>query len=211
MREREIVGVMGPNGAGKSTLFNLIAGTYKPDSGKIKFKGRDITGQPPHKVCHLGIGRTYQIPQPFINMCPRDNMLVAAMYGGNLSRAGAHAEASRLFGVVDLPEREGMLCKNLPAVALKKLEVARALASNPSLVLLDEIAAGSNDAEIPRILEMIRDMRDMGKTVILVEHVMRVLVEVVDRLIVMDKGAVIAEGKAAEVMKDKKVIDAYFG
>ncbi len=211
VRAGEVVGLMGPNGAGKSTLLNLIAGTYKPDSGKLQFKGHDITGIRPHKICHLGIARTYQIPQPFVNLSPRQNMLIAAMYGRGLSKPAAEAEATRLLNVVNLPEREEMVCKEMATLALKKLELARALASNPTLLLLDEVAAGSTEAEIPRVLAIIKGIREMGKTIILVEHVMRVMIEAVDRLIVMDKGAKIAEGAPKEVINDKRVVEAYFG
>jgi branched-chain amino acid transport system ATP-binding protein len=211
VKQGEVVGIMGPNGAGKSTTFNLIAGVYKPTSGKITFKNHDITGLSSDRVCHLGIGRTFQIPQPFGNLTPRLNLVIAAMYGRGLSRTAAETEATRLFEVVGFTERPGMLCRDLAAVALKRLEIARAMACDPAIVLLDEVAAGSNDSELPLILGIIKNMKEMGKTVILVEHVMKVIVEAVDRLIVMDKGSKLLEGKPLEVLQDQKVIDAYFG
>jgi branched-chain amino acid transport system ATP-binding protein len=204
----EVLGLMGPNGAGKTTLLNLIAGVYHPDSGRVLFQGKDITRCAPHKTCHLGIARTYQIPQPFTNLLVRDNLRVAATYG---AKKGDTLELDEILDLVDLSKQKGMIAGNLATVSLKKLELARALASNPTLILLDEVAAGSTDAEIPRILDTIKQVRKMGKTIILVEHVMKVMVEAVDRIVVMDKGEKIAEGAAGDVMKDEKVLAAYFG
>lgn len=207
----EVVGLMGPNGAGKTTLLNILAGEYKPDSGTIKFKGRDIVGLPPHKICHTGIARTYQIPQPFTHLSVEDNILVAALYGRGIKKEEAQGEVSRLFEFVGLSEQKDMLSKDLKTISLKKLELARALASDPELILLDEVGAGSTEAEIPQILNTIKKLREMGKTVIMVEHIMKVMVEAVDRLLVMDKGSKITEGPPNEVMNDQKVIDAYLG
>lgn len=207
----EVIGLMGPNGAGKTTLLNLLAGGYRPDRGEIKFKGRDIVGLPPHKICHMGIARTYQIPQPFTDLSVRENMLVAALFGRGMKKDAAEAEVTRLFDLVDFSETKDRLCKDLATISLKKLELARALASDPALLLLDEVAAGSTEAEIPQILATLKKIREMGKTVIMVEHIVKVMVEAVDRLIVMDKGIIIAEGPPHEVMKDRKVIDAYLG
>ena len=204
----EVVGLMGPNGAGKTTLLNLIAGVYRPDSGRILFQGKDITRCAPHKTCHLGIARTYQIPQPFANLRVRDNLRVAATYG---SKRGDTCDLDEILDLVDLSKQKDTIAGDLATVSLKKLELARALASNPTLILLDEVAAGSTDAEIPRILDITRQVRKMGKLIILVEHVMKVMVEAVDRIVVMDKGEKIAEGTPGEVMKDEKVLAAYFG
>jgi len=204
----EVVGLMGPNGAGKTTLLNLIAGVYRPDSGRVLFQGRDITGRAPHKVCHHGIARTYQIPQPFTNLQVRDNLRVAAKYG---NKRGDTLEIDEILDLVDLSKQKGTIAGDLATVSLKRLELARALASNPTLILLDEVAAGSTEAELPRILDITRQVRKMGKTIILVEHVMKVMVEAVDRIVVMDKGEKIAEGTPDQVMKDEKVMAAYFG
>lgn len=208
VRAGEVLGLMGPNGAGKTTLLNLIAGVYRPDSGRVLFQGKDITRCAPHKTCHLGIARTYQIPQPFANLLVWDNLRVAATFG---AKKGDTLELDEILDLVDLSKQKGMIAGNLATVSLKKLELARALASNPTLILLDEVAAGSTDAEIPRILDTIKQVRKMGKTIILVEHVMKVMVEAVDRIVVMDKGEKIAEGTPGQVMKDEKVLAAYFG
>ena len=207
----EVVGLMGPNGAGKTTLLNVLAGAYRPDSGTVKFKGRDIVGLSPHKICRSGIARTYQIPQPFTHLSVQDNILVAALYGRGINKDDAASEVNRLFDFVGLSEKKDMLSKNLKTISLKKLELARALASDPELILLDEVGAGSTEAEIPQILNTIKKLREMGKTVIMVEHIMKVMIEAVDRLVVMDKGSKIAEGPPDEVMNDQKVIDAYLG
>jgi len=211
VQKGEIVGLMGPNGAGKTTLLNIIAGEYSPDSGKIKFKGRDITGYPMHKICHLGIARTYQIPQPFVTLSVRDNLLVSAIFGRQVSKATAELEHDKIFDLADLSEKKDTLTGELTSLALKKLELARALARDPELLLLDEVAAGLTEPEMPRILATIKEIRNMGKTVVLVEHVMKVMVNAVDRIIVIDKGMKICEGKPEAVMNDCKVIEAYFG
>jgi branched-chain amino acid transport system ATP-binding protein len=180
----EVLGMMGPNGAGKSTLLNLISGEHKPDSGTVNLKGHGIIGLSTHRICHLGIARTYQIPQPFVNLTALQNITVAAEYGTGLSKAAAESEALRILDMVDLLEKKDILARDLQAITLKRLELARALATGPTLLLLDEV---------------------------LVEHVMRVMTRAVDRIIVMDKGTKIAEGPPIEVMENGKVIEAYLG
>jgi branched-chain amino acid transport system ATP-binding protein len=207
----EAIGLMGPNGAGKSTLLNLISGEYKPDSGTVAFKGHDITGLAPHRICHLGIARTYQIPQPFVNLTTLQNIMVAAEYGRGLGKDAAENEALKLIDMAELTEKKGAFARDLASITLKRLELARALATAPTLLLLDEVAAGLTEEEIPQILDILQRVREMGITYILIEHVMRVMVKVVDRIIVMDKGTKIAEGPPNEVMKDSNVIKAYLG
>lgn len=211
VRAGEVVGLMGPNGAGKTTLLNVIAGEYAPDAGRIIFKGRDITNCPPHKTCHLGISRTYQIPQPFITLSIRDNLLVSALYGRQLRKSEVELEDDKILDLVNLAEKKYAIAGDLAILSLKKLELARALACNPEVLLLDEIAAGSTEAEIPKILDTIKEIRKTGKAVILVEHVMKVMVNAVDRIVVIDKGEKIAEGEPNQVMNNSKVIGAYFG
>jgi branched-chain amino acid transport system ATP-binding protein len=207
----EAVGLMGPNGAGKTTLLNVIAGEYKPDSGTIKFDGNNITGLPPHKICHLGIARTYQIPQPFVNLTARQNIVVAARFGRGLEKAAAEKEASEILDIVGLSQRADTLAKDLATITLKVLELARALATRPALVLLDEVAAGLTEAEIPQLLGTLKKVRAMGTTFLLIEHVISVMMQAVDRIVVMDEGTKIAEGTPKKIMKDKKVTEAYFG
>jgi len=207
----EVVGLMGPNGAGKTTLLNVLSGEYKPDSGTIMFNGKDITGFPPYKVCHLGIARTYQIPQPFVKLTALENVVVGARFGNGLEKNAAEREAVKILNTVSLSDKRDILTEDLVVLTLKRLELARVLATNPKLLMIDEVAAGLTESEIPQLLELLKKIHEMGITILLIEHVMKVMMEAVDRIVVIDKGTKLAEGLPNAIMEDKKVIEAYFG
>jgi ABC-type branched-subunit amino acid transport system ATPase component len=207
----EAFGLMGPNGAGKTTLLSVISGQYKPDRGMIKFRGKDISGLPPHEICRLGISRTYQIPQPFGRMTTLENVAVAAMYGKGLGKAAAMAKGEEILDIVVLSDKRDVPAKDLTALTLKRLELARGLASDPEILLVDEVAAGLTEIEIPSFFEILKKIRSLGITYIMIEHVLKVMVEAVDRITVLDSGMQIAEGKPQEVMENERVINAYLG
>jgi branched-chain amino acid transport system ATP-binding protein len=206
----EILGLMGPNGAGKTTLLNIIAGDFSPDSGTINWKGHNITGHVSYKSSKMGIARTYQIPQPFVTLSVLDNLRVSQVFGRKTGST-APVQTEKILGLAGLLDKKDTLAGDLPILALKKLELARALSSDPDLLLMDEVAAGLTEPEIPKILDTIREVRNMGKTIILVEHVMKVMTNAVDRIIVLDKGMNLCQGSTNDVMCDIKVIEAYFG
>jgi branched-chain amino acid transport system ATP-binding protein len=209
--EGEAVGLMGPNGAGKTTLINLISGRYKPSTGSISYKGSDITGLAPHRVCHLGVAKTYQVPKPFTHLTTVQNIAVSAMYGQGMGKEEAHIEAEKIIDIVDLGDKRDSPANTLEALTLKRLELARALATKPSLLLIDEVAAGLTEVEIPRFLDIIKHIRSLGITYIMIEHVIKVMLAAVERVVVIDGGAKIGEGDPEEVMKNDKVIKAYLG
>ena len=210
VRRGEILGLIGPNGAGKSTLFNLIAGAFPPSFGRISFEGRDITGLPAAKLCALGIARTYQVPRSFDSMSVIENVTVGAFvrYPQMLrARAKAHAVLDYV-GLADMADAAG---SELTPPRKRRLEVARALATEPKLLLLDEVLTGLTPAEARAGVELIRKVRETGITIIMVEHVMEVVMPLVDRAVVLHLGKVLAEGAPAAVVRDEKVIAAYLG
>jgi branched-chain amino acid transport system ATP-binding protein len=210
VRKGEILGLIGPNGAGKTTAFNLISGYYRPDKGRIHFKGADITGLKPNKICKLGLTRTFQKVQPFLHMTVMQNVIVGAFNQHNQThRAREKAEEIlTITEMMDLKDRPG---ESLTLGQWKKLEIAKALSTGPSLLLLDEVLAGLNATEVSDALQLIRKIRSQGITILMVEHVMQAIMATSDRVVVLNNGEKIAEGIPQEITKDEKVIKAYLG
>jgi branched-chain amino acid transport system ATP-binding protein len=210
VNEGEILGLIGPNGAGKSTLFNLVAGTYRPTSGRIRFEGRDITRLPPALRCKLGIARTFQVVKSFETMSVLENVVVGALVRFTSTRT-AREEAYRVLDVTGLTRRADANARDLTPPEKRRLEVARALATQPKLLLLDEVLTGLTPAEAQKGVELVRKIRELGVTVVMVEHVMEVVMPLVDRAIVLDLGRVLVEGAPQAIVRDPKVIQAYLG
>ena len=211
--EGEIIGLIGPNGSGKTTLFNLISGFLKPDSGGIKFNGSDITGLKPHRICRSGIARTFQLTKPFGGMAALQNVMVGRMYGGESggSMQEAEEECEKILEFVGLGGRGLLLASSFNIVDRKRIEIARALATKPKLLLLDEMMSGLTHTEMEEALQLVRAIGHSGITLIVVEHVMKAILDVSSRLIVLNHGEKIAEGKPQEVVRNEKVIEAYLG
>ena len=207
----EAVGIIGPNGAGKSTLFNLIAGSVAADGGAVLLEGRDITRLPAHRRCHAGIGRSYQIPLPFESLTVFENLLVAAVHGRGRSVKGATDVCAGILERTGLMRRANVAAGSLTLLERKRLEMARALATSPRLLLLDEIAGGLTESECHELVTTIKGIRAHGTTIVWIEHVVHALLAVVDRLVVLNFGRKIAEGEPRAVMGSPQVREIYMG
>src|SRR4030081_2257761 len=210
--EGEIFGLIGPNGAGKTTLFRLLSGVYAPSAGTITLRGEAIGGRSAHTVNAMGIATTHQIVRPFAEMPVEKNVLVGVLYGrSGLRGRAADAEGDRILALMELAPHRAPRGRSRPRARRKRLEVARAVATKPDVLLLDEVAAGLNPTESARIIELIRKIRASGVTIVMVEHVMKAIMSLSDRIMVMDLGQRIALGKPAEIANDPAVIKAYLG
>jgi len=212
VREREILGLIGPNGAGKSTVFNLINGVFAPDQGRVTFTGADLTGKPPYRVARHGLARTHQIVQPLADLTVLENCTVGACFGReNLPLHRARAVAREVAVFVGLEDRLAMPAAQLTIAGKKRLELARALAAQPLLLLLDEVLAGLNPTEIERMLTVIRSIRERGVSILIIEHLMQAIMGLSDRIVVLNSGQKLAEGTPAEIANNAAVIEAYLG
>jgi branched-chain amino acid transport system ATP-binding protein len=209
--EGEALGVIGPNGAGKSTMFNLITGDVAPDAGRVTFAGTDITALPAHARSRLGIGRSYQIPQPFTNMTVFENLLVGAIFGGRQRERDSYERCAHVLEMTELINRANVPARTLTLLQRKRLELARALALNPKLLLLDEIAGGLTEHETHALIGTIRAIHARGTTIVWIEHIVHALVSIASRLVVMNFGQKLAEGPPQTVIADARVKEVYMG
>jgi branched-chain amino acid transport system ATP-binding protein len=211
IRETDIMGLIGPNGAGKTTLFNLIAGMDFATSGTICFRGQDVTRLKPDRRCHLGIARTFQIPKPFLQMSVFENVQVAMLFGNAREKLNLKHDVDRILVEMGLERWSRSEASSLPLGGRKKLEVARALATKPKVILLDEVMGGLRAGEIDSMMDVIRRTRQSGVTIVMIEHVMRAVMDLADRIVVLHHGSLIADGTPLEVTRNQTVIDAYLG
>ncbi len=212
VEEGEILGLIGPNGAGKSTVFNLINGVYPPDSGRIVFRGADITGAPPYRIARSGLARAHQVVQPLAGLTVLDNCTVGACFGReNLPLARARETAREVCSEVGLSGQIDMMAGQLTTAGKKRLELARALSARPHLLLLDEVLAGLNPTEIEQMIEIVAGIRKRGVSILIIEHVMRAIMRLSDRIVVLNLGAKLAQGSPREVAADPSVIAASLG
>jgi branched-chain amino acid transport system ATP-binding protein len=213
VEEGEILGLIGPNGAGKTTLFNLITGFHRPSEGKIFFDGKDITATPPHERCWMGIARTFQLVRPFPQLTVLENVAVGRVYGRDSvkNKFQAESEAEEILEKVGLSGQAPKKAHSLTLVDRKRLELARALATKPKLLLLDELLAGLNPSEILASMKLMREVRDTGITIVMVEHLVKAVFGIADRIVVLNAGDLIATGSPKMIARDSKVIDAYLG
>jgi len=209
-RENEILGIIGPNGAGKTTFINVIAGIYLPTEGKVFFNGQDISEQPAHMRCRLGIGRTFQLVRPLQGLSLLQNVMVGSLFGKGLSQREARKKAEELCEFLGLSDLTRDITR-MTALEIKKMEIAHALATQPKLLFLDEVMAGLSSDETMEMIDLVRKIHSRGITIGIVEHVMRVIRELTHRVVVLDWGEVIAEGPYEEVSSDPRVIAAYLG